>query len=91
VKAVRSIIEGRVQGVGYRAWMAREARARGLTGYVRNRSDGSVEAVICGEDATVDALLEACSGGPRFAAVTRVSSEPVEVEPWAGFEQRDTE
>jgi acylphosphatase len=90
VKALRLVIEGRVQGVGFRAWTEREALARGLTGFVRNRRDGSVEAVICGENARVDDMVIACNRGPRSAVVTRITSEPAEIEPWAGFEQAPT-
>lgn len=76
--ATRFLIEGRVQGVGYRAWCRREAEARGLTGYVRNLSDGRVEAVIVGDAATTDAMLAACRKGPPGAAVTAIGLDPVE-------------
>jgi acylphosphatase len=65
-------ITGRVQGVGYRAWFAEEARARGLVGWVRNRRDGSVEALIAGSDAQLDAMLEAARGGPSLSHVERI-------------------
>jgi acylphosphatase len=65
-------ITGRVQGVGYRAWVAREALSRGLHGWVRNRIDGTVEAVIAGEAGAVDAMIVACRRGPPSAVVAEV-------------------
>jgi acylphosphatase len=63
------IVHGRVQGVGFRAFVEGEALARGLAGWVRNRRDGSVEAVFMGEAATVAAMVEACRRGPFGARV----------------------
>ena len=63
------IVHGRVQGVGFRAFVEGEALARGLQGWVRNRRDGSVEAVCMGEAATVAAIVEACRRGPFGARV----------------------
>lgn len=65
-------IEGRVQGVGYRAWTVRRARGLGLGGWVRNRSDGSVEAVLQGAAEAVERMLEECRAGPAGARVTAV-------------------
>lgn len=65
-------ITGRVQGVGYRNYMEYKARQFGVTGWVRNRSDGSVEAVIQGRAEDVDALIERARHGPPKAAVTGV-------------------
>lgn len=65
-------IEGHVQGVGYRAWTEARARDLGLTGWVRNRRDGAVEAVFDGAAADVEAMLEACASGPLDAQVSRV-------------------
>ena len=62
-------VRGRVQGVGFRAFVEGEALARGLQGWVRNRRDGSVEAVFMGEAATVAAIVEACRRGPFGARV----------------------
>ena len=71
--AIRHVtISGRVQGVGYRAWTLDEARSRGLQGWVRNRRDGSVEAVFAGDAASVDAMIAACHSGPSMARVTNV-------------------
>jgi len=70
--ARRLRIYGRVQGVGYRAFVAEEAQQLGLGGWVRNRADGSVEAVVSGNGATIATLIAACRRGPRFSAVERV-------------------
>lgn len=63
-------VRGRVQGVGYRAWAAEEAEKLGLEGWVRNRRDGSVEAVIAGADDVVATMIEAARRGPWLARVT---------------------
>jgi acylphosphatase len=63
-ECVRVIITGRVQGVGYRAWTVETAGRLQLSGWVRNRRDGTVEAVFCGEAAAVTAMFEACKKGP---------------------------
>lgn len=81
-RTVHASITGLVQGVGYRAWVEREARARDLFGWVRNRFDGSVEAVFAGPAEAVEAMLAACRRGPRPAEVHEVFIsdfvEPVE-------------
>jgi acylphosphatase len=71
-KAQHVLVTGRVQGVGYRAWVIREAAARGLAGWVRNRMDGSVEAVFSGDTSAVDAMIAACRRGPSAAVVAEV-------------------
>jgi acylphosphatase len=76
-------ITGRVQGVAYRAWAQDQAEALGVSGWVRNRRDGNVEAVICGPPETVQAMIEACRVGPRLAQVDGVIVLG-EVEPVAG-------
>lgn len=58
------IVHGRVQGVGFRAFVEHEALRRGIAGWVRNRRDGSVEAVFAGSQDNVDAMVEACRQGP---------------------------
>jgi acylphosphatase len=63
------IVRGRVQGVGYRAFVEHEALARGLEGWVRNRHDGTVEAVFKGDDEIVADMVEACRRGPFAARV----------------------
>lgn len=63
------IVHGRVQGVGYRAFVERAALKAGVAGWVRNRRDGSVEALFSGEEAAVQAMIEACKRGPFAARV----------------------
>lgn len=71
-RSVRVRIEGRVQGVGFRYWMEAVATELGLTGWVRNRRDGAVEALLAGASGDVAEMLERCRDGPRAAAVTSV-------------------
>jgi acylphosphatase len=66
------IVRGRVQGVGYRAFVEREALRRGVEGWVRNRRDGSVEAVFARAQEKVDAVVEACRRGPYSARVEQI-------------------
>jgi acylphosphatase len=68
----RVIAHGRVQGVGFRYALERAAEARGVTGWVRNRADGMLEAVFEGEPEAVESLVRFCGEGPRGAAVERV-------------------
>jgi acylphosphatase len=75
MRSVRLRIAGRVQGVGYRAWAIETAARLGLRGWVRNRMDGSVEALVIGEDDPVAAMIEACREGPFAARVTEVAVE----------------
>jgi acylphosphatase len=72
----RVTISGRVQGVGFRYALADEARTRKLCGWVRNRRDGSVEALIAGPEADVEALIAWAHRGPPAARVTAVAVEP---------------
>ena len=75
-------IRGRVQGVWYRGWTEDQATRRGLRGWVRNRRDGSVEALFCGPAAVVDDMIDACRKGPpaaRVEAVDHVAVEPLRV------------
>ncbi|SDB55967.1 acylphosphatase [Belnapia rosea] len=81
-------IEGRVQNVGYRAWMVREARRLGLSGWVRNRADGSVEAVVAGPEPAVQALLTACRRGPIAARVDHIEEGFADMPEDLGFQQR---
>jgi acylphosphatase len=85
------IITGRVQGVGFRAWMARQAQALGVDGWVRNRMDGAVEALIAGDVAAVEELSRLCRRGPRLAEVLSISEELAEPPEEPGFIQRPTE
>lgn len=64
------VVQGRVQGVGYRAFVEDEAMQRRLSGWVRNRRDGSVEAVFVGPRTVVEAMIEACRRGPASARVS---------------------
>jgi acylphosphatase len=78
-------VYGRVQGVGFRFGVERAANTRRVAGWVRNRPDGTVEAVFEGELADVEALVEFCRRGPRGAEVERVDVEPESAEGLAGF------
>lgn len=69
-------VRGRVQGVGYRAWVEDEATARDLEGWVRNRRDGGVEALFAGPEEAVSAMIAACRRGPSAARVDAVQEEP---------------
>jgi acylphosphatase len=88
-RTVHVLIHGRVQGVGFRAWTHHQAELHGLSGWVRNRRDGAVEAVFCGPDALLQTMLRACEQGPRGAVVERVevlaTDDPVEGGESAGF------
>ncbi|MDF2809221.1 MAG: acylphosphatase [Microvirga sp.] len=81
MQTVRLIVHGRVQGVGYRAFLADEAERLGLRGWVRNRADGTVEAVVGGGADIVEALVAACRRGPRLARVTTIDVLPADGEP----------
>lgn len=83
-------ITGRVQGVWYRQWTVREARRRNLDGWVRNRADGSVEALIAGSESDVAELIRLCGGGPPAADVGQVSAAEADDPGPVGFEQRPT-
>jgi acylphosphatase len=78
-------IEGRVQGVFYRAWTEQTARQLRLDGWVRNRRDGSVEAVFSGPAAQVDEMLRRCAEGPRDAEVTSMTVTDEGGAPPSGF------
>jgi len=87
----RLVIRGRVQGVWYRESMRREAERLGITGWVRNRLDGSVEAVVQGDAAGVEAISDWARRGPEDARVSRVEfSAPPGAEMFASFEKRPT-
>ena len=81
------VIHGRVQGVWYRDSMRREAEHLGVNGWVRNRSDGAVEATVQGEAGAVDALVRWAHRGPQLAEVERVDVDPGNGS-YAGFEVR---
>jgi acylphosphatase len=67
--ARKIVVHGRVQGVGFRAFVAQEASARGLSGWVRNRRDGAVEAVFVGDATVVEGMIAACRRGPPGSRV----------------------
>jgi acylphosphatase len=71
-RTLHVLIHGRVQGVSFRAWTQHQAQLHGLKGWVRNRSDGSVEAVFSGADDLVEVMLKACHQGPAGSHVERV-------------------
>ena len=75
MRFVRLTIHGRVQGVGFRAFVEYEAVHRGLEGWVRNRRDGSVETLIAGNERVVDEMIEVCRRGPTVARVERMDIE----------------
>ncbi|MHA7875110.1 acylphosphatase [Roseivivax sp.] len=85
---IRVIVTGRVQGVSFRAWTQATARELGLSGWVRNREDGSVEAEIAGPEAQVAALCERLWQGPRMARVSDVAVSPASGSLADGFEIR---
>lgn len=72
--SVHLTITGRVQGVGYRAWLARVAAEHSVAGWVRNRRDGSVEAVVCADEETRATVIDRCHEGPSAARVSRVET-----------------
>ncbi len=79
------LIQGRVQGVGYRNWMVDKARELGISGWVRNRVDGSVEALISGDVAAVEELSRLCRRGPRLAEVSSITEDLAEPPVETGF------
>lgn len=85
MKAKRLRIAGVVQGVGFRAWMVRQAVKLGVSGWVRNRGDGTVEALVHGDTAAVEELLRACRRGPVGATVSLIREDLAEPETEPGF------
>jgi acylphosphatase len=90
MQSVHLRITGRVQGVGYRAWAIETAVRLGLRGWVRNRADGSVEALVTGEDDRVAAMIEACREGPFAARVIDVTVDESADDGSDGFRPRPT-
>jgi acylphosphatase len=76
MKTLRLVIHGRVQGVFFRDSMRGEAQRLGIAGWVRNRSDGTVEAAVQGDSAAVDAIVRWVHRGPQHAQVERVEIKP---------------
>jgi len=86
--ATRLIIHGKVQGVFYRDWTVENARKRELGGWVRNCSDGTVEAHLEGDDEAVEAMIAAMHEGPPRADVERIEEEDAAPEGFATFDRR---
>jgi acylphosphatase len=86
--AYRYIVQGRVQGVGYRYFARRQAEALGVTGYARNRPDGTVEVVAEGKEASLRDFEERLRNGPDFASVSGVDRTPIEERGDQGFSIR---
>ena len=83
-------VAGRVQGVWYRGWTVDQARALGLSGWVRNRRDGSVEILADGPEEALAELVRRCHDGPPAARVERVEVEESDEAVAAGFAERPT-
>lgn len=73
IRTVKVRIEGGVQGVGYRVWAREQAAGLGLSGWVRNRKDGTVEALFSGPEEAIDEMLRRCKTGPIQAHVDAVT------------------
>lgn len=87
----RILVSGRVQAVGFRDWIVRTARTENITGWVRNRSDGSIEMVASGDEDAVQRFADACREGPERARVDHVEVLPADNEkPGKGFTKRFT-
>jgi len=83
-------IKGQVTGVGFREWAIEEAGALKLDGWVRNRSDGTVEMVISGPDAIIKQMLSRCTQGPDAAQVTNIDILREDRLPAPGFKRQAT-
>ncbi|XP_074312828.1 uncharacterized protein LOC141648217 [Silene latifolia] len=90
IKTVRCAIKGRVQGVFYRNWTIENATQLGLKGWVRNRRDGSVEALFSGNSEAVDEMMQRCRRGPPDAMVTAFQAHPCDEDAGDSFERRPT-
>lgn len=87
---LRVVVSGRVQGVWYRAWTEKKAKELGLDGWVRNRRDGNVEAVISGPREVVETMLAAFWGGSDLSSVTGVEHQPHDETVESGFFVKST-
>ncbi|XP_047336561.1 acylphosphatase [Impatiens glandulifera] len=90
IKTVKVMVKGKVQGVFYRNWTIDNATELGLSGWVRNRRDGSVEAVFSGNPDKVQEMEDRCRRGPPSAIVTGLNVSPCNEVPGMGFERRST-
>lgn len=84
--AKRLIITGQVQGIGYRHWLLTKATEAGLDGWVRNRANGTVEALISGETDAVEDLVRLCRRGPRMAVVASITEDFADPPDEPGFQ-----
>jgi len=87
---VHITITGRVQGVWFRGWTAQQAHAIGIRGWVRNRGDGSVEAVFAGSHNNVNEMIKRCRKGPPLARVDSIDVSKIDHQDFNGFEKRPT-
>jgi len=90
IVAYHLTVTGRVQGVGFRAFVSWHAQSRGLRGWVRNRRDGSVEALLIGETDAVVTMIEECGRGPASARVDGIEKTPVSDDGTRDFTERPT-
>ena len=88
---VRIRVEGQVQAVGFRDFVISEATALGVDGWVRNRTDGTVEILVSGETKAVEALVLASMRGPKHARVSNIELHPAQPPEQAGFHRRPTD
>jgi acylphosphatase len=88
VKAVRLVVRGRVQGVFYRDWTVQIAGELGVSGWVRNCADGTVEALVQGDEAAVEAMIAHMKSGPPAARVDRIDRNDGEAEDLSRFVRR---
>ncbi len=89
--AIRLVMSGRVQGVGFRAFVERQARKHGVRGWVRNRRDGTVEALLIGEERALAEMEAACRRGPSLAMVTGLERSDAADDGSEDFAARPTE
>jgi len=90
-EAALLLVTGRVQGVGYRVWAMREARKRGLRGWVRNRLNGGVDMLVIGEEPKIADMAASCRKGPILAKVEDVVISPAVDDGSLDFTERPTE
>jgi len=74
------VISGKVQGVGFRYWLCKEAKRRNIDGWVRNKISGEVEALLIGDDVEIDNLIRLCEKGPPSSKVTKIKVQNYQKE-----------
>ncbi|MDD9875966.1 MAG: acylphosphatase [Magnetovibrio sp.] len=89
-RAVHVVVSGRVQGVWFRGWTKQQTAARNLRGWVRNRRDGTVEAVFAGNPEDIESMLAACRRGPPAAKVVDLRATPAPLPNDIGFSHLPT-